>query len=173
MPFLLTADQSNAGMVDLGRVTLLTKPLAMQHSARVVARAAGGRLDSVLIADDDGDVRRILAETLSAAGCRIDTAVDGSEAVTRLAASPPTVLVVDLLLAGADAIFTLARLRADPELRDTPVVAMLPAELSAEESARLEQACRTASNDSTLHREPLAELIRDATGAAFEGAVGD
>ncbi len=174
LPLLLTADHSaDAGVVDLGRVLLLAKPLSLQSSARVVARAAGGRLDSVLIADEDGDVRRILAEILSASGSRIETAVDGSEAVTRLAASPPSVLVLDLLLAGTEAIFTLARMRADPELRDTPVVAMLPAELSAEEGALLEHACRNVSKDSTLRREPLAELIREATGERFESAVGD
>ncbi len=174
MPVLLTADHSaDSGVVDLGRVRLLTKPLSLSGAAGVVARAAGGRLDSVLIAEDDGDVRRILAETLNAAGCRIETAVDGSEAVTRLAASPPSVLVLDLLLAGMDAIFTLARMRADPELRDTPVVAMLPAELSSEEAGLLQQACRTVSNDSTLRREPLAELIREATGVDCESPVGD
>ncbi len=58
-------------------------------------------------------------------------------------------------------------------LRAQAVVGMLPAELSTEETAVLEHACRALSHDSTLRREPLSELIREATGAGFESPVGD
>ncbi|HEX9107705.1 MAG TPA: ATP-binding protein [Longimicrobiales bacterium] len=175
IPVLLTADdETEGGVVDLGKLLVLTKPLSLQNSARAVGRAARDhRLGTVLIAEDDGDVRRVLAETLAATGSHIETAVDGAEAVTRLAASPPSVLVIDLLLAGADGILTLARLRSDPELRDTPIVGLLPAEPSAEEMARLQEACRSAAGDPTARREPLAELIREATGVPVQGGVGD
>ena len=110
-----------------------------------------------------------MAEALFAGGYRVDTAVDASEALTRLAALPSGLLVLNLLLPG-DGITVLARMRADSTLRDTPVVALLPAEMSAEEMAQLEETCRAAAVDATARRATLAELVREAVGAS-EAAV--
>ena len=165
-PILLAADGGEGDVVDLGILAPLTTPVSIQQTVQVVERAAGRhRLDRVLVAEDDGDVRSIVAEALFAGGYRVDTAVDASEALTRLAALPSGLLVLNLLLPG-EGITVLARMRADATLRDTPVVALLPAEMSAEEMARLEESCRAAAVDSTARRATLAELVREAVGAS-------
>ena len=52
----------------------------------------------ILIADDDVDLRELLARVLSKAGYRVETVEDGHAAVEMVAASPPDVLITDLLM---------------------------------------------------------------------------
>ncbi len=62
----------------------------------------------ILIVDDDPNLLVILAEQLRADGYEVQTARDGDEALRRLAASWPDLLVIDMLMPRMDGL-TLAR----------------------------------------------------------------
>ena len=76
----------------------------------------GGDGPRVLVAEDDGALRAVLARCLQAAGLRVTTAVDGLDALKH-ADSTFGLLVTDLQMPGLDGRSLAERLRATrPEL---------------------------------------------------------
>src|SRR5919202_797849 len=78
---------------------------------------------SVLIVDDEPNIRRMVGALLAAEGYEVRDAADGESGVARALESEPDVALVDLMMPGAiDGMGALARLRERyPEL---PVVMM-------------------------------------------------
>jgi two-component system response regulator HydG len=69
----------------------------------------------VLVVDDEAGVRFMLRETLrSAAGVEVEEAVDGVEALERLAASPCDLVVTDLRMPRMDGLELVRRLAGQP-----------------------------------------------------------
>ena len=76
----------------------------------------------ILIADDDPILVEILTFRLEGAGYSITVARNGEEALTATRETRPDLIVLDSMmpiLAGPE---VLAELKADPDLRDIPVV---------------------------------------------------
>jgi len=65
----------------------------------------------VLVVDDEPAIRRFLRATLSAHGFRVAEAATAAEALEKLAASPPDVVLLDLGLPDRDGLDVLAELR--------------------------------------------------------------
>ncbi|MCA9691435.1 MAG: sigma-54-dependent Fis family transcriptional regulator, partial [Myxococcales bacterium] len=71
----------------------------------------------VLVVDDEEGVRSFLAEALELAGHDVETAADGVEALARITARPPRVLITDLRMPNLDGMGLLRRVRAEhPEV---------------------------------------------------------
>ena len=70
----------------------------------------------VLVVDDDDLQREVVADLLSSEGYVVDVAGSGAEALATARATPPDVLVLDLLLPDTDGATVLAALRAQPGL---------------------------------------------------------
>ena len=51
---------------------------------------------TILVADDDADIREILRDTLNSLGARIVTAVDGQDCLDRVEADVPDVVLLDI-----------------------------------------------------------------------------
>jgi CheY-like chemotaxis protein len=66
------------------------------------------RLDTILVADDDPDLRDLIVTTLADAGYAVLAAADGYDAVRVLADSWVNLLVADIMMPGMDG-FELAR----------------------------------------------------------------
>jgi PAS domain S-box-containing protein len=65
----------------------------------------------VLVVEDDADARHLVAVVLQAAGARVTTAGDASEALGELARDIPDVIVADIGLPGEDGYTLLRRIR--------------------------------------------------------------
>ncbi|GAB2580020.1 response regulator transcription factor [Streptomyces capparidis] len=79
-----------------------------------------GHTDRVLVIDDDPGIRRLLISALQFAGFDVETAGDLSEALDQVARRPPDVIVLDVMLPGADGFEILQLLRA--RAIDVPVL---------------------------------------------------
>jgi two-component system, OmpR family, response regulator MprA len=66
----------------------------------------------VLVADDDGSLRRMLARTLEAEGFEVALAVDGGDALAQAERIAPDVIVLDVAMPGVDGLAACRRLRA-------------------------------------------------------------
>lgn len=72
----------------------------------------------VLVADDEPELRRVVARMLSSLGHRAETVGDGAELVRRAQAGEPDAVVSDVGMPGEDGLRAAARLkRARPALR--------------------------------------------------------
>ncbi|HEX2241529.1 MAG TPA: response regulator transcription factor [Actinomycetota bacterium] len=89
----------------------------------------------ILIADDDADVRQIVSYALVEAGHEVAVAKDGEETAKKLAADPPELLVLDLMLPGLDGYDILDQMRG-ADIRDVTRVMILSAH-SSEKDLRL------------------------------------
>ena len=78
----------------------------------------------VLVVDDEPEIRNLLERTLSARGFTVETAPDGEEALARVAARRPALVLLDAMLPRIHGFEVARRLRADPRTRDVPVVMM-------------------------------------------------
>ncbi len=73
-----------------------------------------GRL---LVVDDEATARRALATLLTDDGYAVETAASGEEALEKLAASPPDLMLTDVRMPGIDGVELLTRAKAsDPSL---------------------------------------------------------
>ena len=80
-------------------------------------------MPSVLIVDDEPNIRRMVAALLASEGYEVRDAESGVAALARAAETDPDVILLDLMIPGElDGIATLARLRETAP--DTPVVMM-------------------------------------------------
>ncbi len=77
---------------------------------------------TVLIADDDARIRRLLQATLRGGGHDVLEAADGDAALAALRAHRPTVAVLDVQMPGRSGLDVCRTVRVDPELRGIGVV---------------------------------------------------
>lgn len=76
----------------------------------------------VLVVDDNRVSRQKLALSLAQQGHAVDTAADGQQALEMLAEGRFDVVLLDILMPGMDGHEVLARMKADPDLHDLPVI---------------------------------------------------
>lgn len=76
------------------------------HAENTVARRR------VLVVDDESSIREVLAHYLEAAGFAVIEAPDGATALRLSDASPPDLVVLDVMLPGIDGMEVCRRLRA-------------------------------------------------------------
>jgi DNA-binding response OmpR family regulator len=67
----------------------------------------------VLVVDDEPMVREVLARYLEREGFAVDVAEDGEAALAAYAASPPDLVLLDLMLPRVDGLEVFRRMRAD------------------------------------------------------------
>ena len=77
---------------------------------------------TILIADDSMVVRAVLRRQLETDGHTVVEAVNGEEAIDACREYHPDVILLDVEMPVLDGHATLARLKADPQLKDIPVV---------------------------------------------------
>ena len=79
---------------------------------------------SVLIVEDDPNSRLALARLLEHSGYAVATAGSGGEALALAAASPPTVILLDLMLPGMDGVAVLRAIRARGDAGQARVIVL-------------------------------------------------
>jgi diguanylate cyclase (GGDEF)-like protein len=77
---------------------------------------------TILVADDSMVVRAVLRRQLETDGHTVVEAVNGEEAIDACREYHPDVVLLDVEMPVLDGHATLARLKADPQLKDIPVV---------------------------------------------------
>lgn len=75
-----------------------------------------------LVAEDDRDIRELVAAKLTAAGYQVSTAADGIAALAALRRLPPDVALLDVMMPGISGLDIITELRADPRTASIPVI---------------------------------------------------
>lgn len=101
---------------------------ATAHVLQVVKQHAdwsvpGAPPPKILVVDDDPDFVESTRMVLESAGYQVHCASNGREALQAMAASPPDLVVLDIMMDGVlDGWDASGRIRAHPSLRDTPLL---------------------------------------------------
>jgi CheY-like chemotaxis protein len=113
---------------------------------------------TLLIVDDDPDIRMMLYELFVREGFRVETATDGAAAILFLEShDPPSAIVLDLLMPGIVGSSVLAYLSCRPGLSDVPVAIVSSSPHLAPDGYKLFK--------KPLRFAPLLEFVRTACDA--------
>jgi DNA-binding response OmpR family regulator len=77
---------------------------------------------TILVADDDEDIREMLRYRLEKAGYAVIAAVDGKEALALAIAHKPDLAVLDVMMPNLNGYEVTEEIRANEEIRGTPVI---------------------------------------------------
>jgi two-component system response regulator MprA len=108
---------------------------------------------TVLVVEDDAAVRESLVRALGQDGYAVDTAADGHQALSAVAAREPDAIVLDVGLPGVDGLAVCRRYRADG--RRTPVLMLTARDAISDRVAGLD----AGADDYLVKPFALAELL--------------
>jgi sigma-B regulation protein RsbU (phosphoserine phosphatase) len=111
----------------------------------------------ILIVDDDALSRKILAQVLTSNGYNCQVCGDGAQALEIIHAKPPSLLLLDFDMPGANGAEVLKQLRSDQE----QAIAQMPAiMLTAHGSDESEVSCLQAGADDFVTKPVNAAVLR-------------
>ena len=100
-----------------------TVPQAPADSGEVSTEVIGAAgAPTVLVIDDDPDVRDLLSRHLDKSGYRVATAAGGDDGLKRARELRPDAITLDVLMPGTDGWAVLSALKDDAELSTIPVI---------------------------------------------------
>jgi twitching motility two-component system response regulator PilG len=76
----------------------------------------------ILVIDDSKTIRRTAETLLSKEGCTVFTAVDGFDALSKIADHRPDVIFVDIMMPRLDGYQTCSLIKHNKSFRDIPVI---------------------------------------------------
>jgi DNA-binding response OmpR family regulator len=91
----------------------------------------------ILAVDDNAQVRELVRDFLESRGYEVALAEDGSAALEAIAASPPDVLLLDLMMPGVSGLAVLRRVRAEHPQVPTLVLTAVQEEIVGREALDL------------------------------------
>ncbi|PKB78787.1 MAG: hypothetical protein BZY88_16635 [SAR202 cluster bacterium Io17-Chloro-G9] len=77
---------------------------------------------TVLVVDDESDIRELLVDTLIDAGFQVIEAANGESALERAFRDRPDIILLDIWMPGMDGYEALWRLKEKPDTQDLPVI---------------------------------------------------
>jgi PAS domain S-box-containing protein len=78
----------------------------------------------ILLVEDTKDVRLMIVDYLEMAGYQVITASDGLSGIEQAREKRPALILMDVQMPGVDGLESTRRLRADPDFRTTPIIAL-------------------------------------------------
>jgi diguanylate cyclase (GGDEF)-like protein len=80
--------------------------------------------ERILVVDDDPDILQFVRLNLELDGFEVELAGGGREALERASASPPDLMLLDVMMPEIDGLTVLRRLRSDPATANIPVIVL-------------------------------------------------
>jgi two-component system, cell cycle response regulator DivK len=95
----------------------------------------------ILVVEDEDDSRRIARDLLTTAGFEMIEAEDGEKAVAAALRERPDLILMDMQLPALDGYEATRRIRANPDLKAIPIIAVTSYALSDEEARVIDAGC--------------------------------
>lgn len=159
---------AGAGILGTGRIVLIFRAAdlvaaglrALRPAAPpVVDEAEDGLPPLVLVVDDAVTTRTMERNLLEGAGYRVEVAVDGVEAWTALKAGSFDLVVSDVDMPRMDGFELTARIRAEPQLAELPVVLVSALETREDKERGIEVGANAYVVKSSFEQSNLLEII--------------
>jgi CheY-like chemotaxis protein len=145
----------------IARVTSLDNTLKSRNAAATVGKMNPGRPPfSVLIVDDDPDLRDTLARMVASVGYRVDSVEDAHAAIVAVGKHTPDIIITDIYMPAGDGFELLNWLRTSGKA--IPVIAMSGSSSSAGDYDQLsvaEHLGAAAIIDKPFRQSKLVETI--------------
>ncbi|HPH96349.1 MAG TPA: histidine kinase N-terminal 7TM domain-containing protein [Anaerolineaceae bacterium] len=152
----------------LGASEYLVKPV---DRSRLIALLNKYRQEEppyyVLILEDDEATREMMVRTLEKENWIVDQAENGLVGLEHLAAHPPQVVLLDLMMPEMDGFEFLAEMRNEKKYDDIPVIVVTAKDLTDEDRKRLNGHVEKILQKGAYTREALLEQVRELVSACI------
>jgi len=95
----------------------------------------------ILVIEDQEDNRRIIRDLLTSAGYGMVEAADGEAGVREAEANRPDLILMDIDLPGMNGYEATRRIKANPALREVPIIAVTSYALSGDDQKAFAAGC--------------------------------
>jgi len=95
----------------------------------------------ILVVEDQEDLRAILRDFLTSAGYDIVEASDGIEGVAKARSARPDIILMDIQLPGLDGYEAIREIKADPNHKSTPIIAVSSFAMKGDEEKARASGC--------------------------------
>src|SRR5437660_10705171 len=95
----------------------------------------------ILVVEDQPDNRQIIRDMLAPADYEITEAENGEEALAAVAKQRPDLILMDIQLPIMDGYEATRRIRANPDLKSIPIIAVTSYALAGDEAKALAAGC--------------------------------
>ncbi len=157
---LTIVDDKQLGFA-LGAADYFTKPIDFQRLHQVLERhRKPANQQTLLVIEDDGNMREMLRRTLEKDGWRVAEAPNGRVGLERLKEIAPALILLDLMMPEMDGFEFMDVLRKRPDSQRLPVIVITAKDLTDEDRRRLNGGVeRIIQKGATSQTEVLA-LVR-------------
>jgi signal transduction histidine kinase/CheY-like chemotaxis protein len=165
---LTMVEEQNLGYT-LGASEYLNKPIDRERLAALLRRFVSPESRApVLVVDDHLETRQLLRRAIEKDGFRVVEATNGREALVRVEAEMPTLILLDLMMPVMDGFEFLTQLREREVWRSIPVAVVTAKDLTAEERERLAGAAEKVLKKGAYSRQELLAEVRRLVAAHTE-----
>ncbi len=81
-------------------------------------------MSKILIVEDEGFLVEALKDNLEAEGYKIEVAMNGEEAVEKIHAHKPDLILLDLLMPKKDGFYVIEEVKKDTDLKEIPIIVL-------------------------------------------------
>lgn len=92
---------------------------------------------SILVVDDNPSNLKLFTYLLAQSGYTVTTAASAEQALDVLAELVPDLIIMDLQLPGVDGLTLTRQLKAEPRMKDVPIVAVTASAMKGDEEKAL------------------------------------
>ena len=154
---MVTFIDDNGLSTSLGAADHITKPVRWDSFRRTMEQFRDTEGD-VLVVDDNADTRRQMRSALERDHWTVSEAGNGREALTKVAANRPRVVLLDLEMPVMDGFAFLHAFRDLPGCRDIPVVVITARDLTRADRDSLQTASKVISKGESSIKALSADL---------------
>ncbi len=155
--------------LSMGVADYLVKPISERALLEVLERVGAHRSPGpgyddgrVLVVDDNPDDRKLLRRVLESADYEVVEAEGGAEAIGRIHAEPPKLVILDLMMPDVDGFAVLENLKSGQRTRQIPVVIVTAKELDDAQRERLQEQAEALVEKGLFDQEQLLDDVRAA-----------
>jgi two-component system cell cycle response regulator DivK len=112
----------------------------------------------ILVVEDQEDNRQILRDLLTSADYHMTEAENGQEALDAVAKERPDLILMDIQLPIMDGYEATRRIKADPKLKDIPIIVVTSYALSGDEGKAKDAGCDAYVTKPYSPRQLLAKI---------------
>jgi two-component system, chemotaxis family, sensor kinase CheA len=167
-PLIRVRNVAGAGLLGTGHVILILRPADLLRSIRESPRAPVAshlakemsRQSVILVVDDSITTRTMEKNLLEAAGYQVRVAVDGIEAWTLLKSERVDLIVSDVDMPRMNGLELTAKIRANRDMADLPVILVTALESRDDKERGLEVGANAYLVKSSFDQSNLLEFIR-------------
>jgi CheY-like chemotaxis protein len=153
-------DDKNLGYA-LGASEYLTKPINRERLVSVLHKYCLKHRDSsILVVEDDPDVRSMLSHTLTKEGWEVSEAENGRQGLERVRNDAPGAIILDLMMPEMDGFEFVAELRKNEEYASIPVIVVTAKDVTPEDHRRLNGHVERIIQKGAMSPEDLLATIR-------------